>query len=233
MNIREMHYDFKMKFNKLDSQKNRNLQIPEIDWYLNSAEKLLIKLIAFPREKSNLGFEINQRTIEDIRTVVKTSEEILIQNNIVTLPLDYEYFLKAVCLISKGNCKNVRARFHPSQHDDMNEESLFYSSSFEWREIYGVFNENGIEILKDNSFNVDSIKISYIRKRKYMHNAQDFRNGTYTDLKGNPLTGFQDSELPELIHPDIVDLAVFLAESPIVTQDVNRKAQIIGLNGLK
>ena len=30
MNIREMHYDFKKKFNKTDIQKNRNLLVPEI-----------------------------------------------------------------------------------------------------------------------------------------------------------------------------------------------------------
>ena len=41
MNIREMHYDFKKKFNKIDSQKNRNLLVPEIDWSLNEAVNII------------------------------------------------------------------------------------------------------------------------------------------------------------------------------------------------
>ena len=49
MNIREMHYDVKKKINKLDSQQNRNLLIPEIDWALNEAMSLFIKMICLLR----------------------------------------------------------------------------------------------------------------------------------------------------------------------------------------
>ena len=69
MTIKEMHYDLKMKLNKVDSQQNENLLIPEMDWVLREAEGLFIKMIAEPRIKSYLGFEMNQRTIDDIRTL--------------------------------------------------------------------------------------------------------------------------------------------------------------------
>ena len=61
MNAREMHYDFKQKLNKIDSQKYRNLLVPEIDWKLNEAQEVFVKIIAEPRLRSQLGFEINQR----------------------------------------------------------------------------------------------------------------------------------------------------------------------------
>jgi hypothetical protein len=51
MTIKEMHYDFKRKFNKVDSQKNRNILVPEIDLYLNEAEEIFVKLIAEPRKR--------------------------------------------------------------------------------------------------------------------------------------------------------------------------------------
>jgi len=35
MTVKDMHYDFKKKLNKVDSQQNRNLLIPEIDWTHN------------------------------------------------------------------------------------------------------------------------------------------------------------------------------------------------------
>ena len=49
MNAPEMHYDFKKKFNKIDSNNNRNLLVPEIDWTLNEAQDLYIKMVAEPR----------------------------------------------------------------------------------------------------------------------------------------------------------------------------------------
>ena len=48
MTIQDMHYDFKKKLNKIDSQQNRNLLIPEIDWTLNEAQELFVKITAFP-----------------------------------------------------------------------------------------------------------------------------------------------------------------------------------------
>ena len=44
MTIQEMHYDVKMKLNKVDSQQYRNLIIPQVDWILNEAQELFVKL---------------------------------------------------------------------------------------------------------------------------------------------------------------------------------------------
>ena len=49
MSVKDMHYDFKTKLNKLDSNLYRNLQIPEIDRKLNEAMFIFIKSIAEPR----------------------------------------------------------------------------------------------------------------------------------------------------------------------------------------
>ena len=74
MDIRSLQYDFKQKLNKVDSQQYRNLKIPEIDWKLNEAADIYIKTIVEPRKFNNLGFETSQRTIDDIRTIVKNNE---------------------------------------------------------------------------------------------------------------------------------------------------------------
>ena len=63
MTISEMHYDFKKKLNKVDSEQNRNLLVPEIDWALNEAQELFIKMIVEPRQRSFIGFEKSQRTV--------------------------------------------------------------------------------------------------------------------------------------------------------------------------
>lgn len=234
MNIREMQYDVKKKINKLDSQQNRNLLIPEIDWALNEAMSLFIKMIAQPRNKSNLGFETSQRTIDDIRTIVVNNDNSPtyqpILNNISSLPEDYLHFIRGYVNMNKGNCLNVKARLHIRQHDDEFEESPFDKSSFTWRTINGVFFENGVKFYTDDTFTIDKFYISYIRKPKYMHNAQDFRNGTYKLPSGESLTGSVNCELPEHTHREIVDIAVLLLTGELQIPDYEVKMTKLNLN---
>lgn len=230
MNIKEMHYDFKKKFNKVDSQKNRNLLVPEIDWTLREAEELFIKLIAEPRVRNQHGFEVNQRSIDDIRSIVVPDYSIPVVAGVIALPTDYKFFVKAEATISKGKCTGIKARLHIRQHDDMFEESPFDNSSFEWRTVNGVFNQDGIKIFTDGSFNVDSVSITYIRNPKLMHNAEDFKAGTYTLPSGVVLTGIENCELPIHTHREIVDIAVMLASSEINTSDLQVKLNKLNIN---
>ena len=55
MTIQDMHYDFKKKLDKIDSQQNKNLLIPEIDWVLNEAQEMFVKIVAFPKKYEYLG----------------------------------------------------------------------------------------------------------------------------------------------------------------------------------
>lgn len=229
MTIKEMHYDFKKKFNKTDSQKNRNLLIPEIDWALNEAEKIFVKLIAYPRLRNHLGFETSQRSIEDIRTVVVKSPIIPNASRVVLIPDNYEYFVKGICTTSKGNCTNIRARLHITQHDDMVEESRFYGSSFEWREVMGQFTADGIQLLLED-FQVDTVQLHYIRKRAYMHNAAGYPGGTYLTPDGVALVGTQNCELPAITHSEIVDIAVAMTAGEIQTSDFQIRMNKVGFN---
>lgn len=217
MSIKKMHYDFKMKFNKIDSQNNRNFLVPEIDWLLNEAATLFVSIIAEPRLKKQLGFETSQRTIDDIRTIVVSDDSnwINVSDNKAALPEEYWHFIKGRVKMTKGDCKDIIGRVYIRQHDDMFEESSFYNSSFEWREVNALFYNEGLKFFSDGSFTIDSVCINYIRKMKYMHNAESFRAGGYTLPSGEILTGFEDCELPEPTHGEIVDIAVLIASGNI------------------
>lgn len=235
MTIQDMHYDFKKKLNKVDSQQYKNLQIPEIDWVLNEAQELFVKLVGKPRIKSYLGFETSQRTIDDIRTLVVKPESdpnayITVNNNIVTLPSNYWHFIKGEVLISKGNCQNVKAKFTLQQHDDNFEKSVFDKSSFEWREVNGVFFENGIKLYDDGTFTNNEFHITYLKKLDYIHNAQNFRTGTYNLPSGEVLTGTVNCQLPDHTHREIVDLAVLITSGEIKAQDYQIKGNKLNLN---
>lgn len=228
MTIKDMHYDFKKKLNKVDSQQNRNLLVPEIDWAINEAHELFVKMIAQPRMKSYLGFELNQRNIDDIRTIVVKSNCLNVVNNTASLPGNYWHYVKGHVEMSKGPCKNIKGKFHLKQHDDEFEESPFDNSNFEWRNVNGVFYEGGIQVHTDGTFTVDKLCIDYIRKLTYIHNAEDFRPGGYRLPSGTLLTGSVNSELPEHTHREIVDIAV-----AIVTGEIQGGDYEIKMNKLK
>jgi len=230
MNVKEMHYDFKKKFNKIDSQKNRNLLVPEIDWFLNEAEEIFIKLIAEPRIKNNLGFETSQRSTEDIKSIVVT--ECLNPNgkSVVQLPERYKYHISSNCTITKKECANRKAKVFIVQHDDDSEGSVFNKSSFEWREVNALFNSDGMLFGTDGTFTVDNVCITYIRKTKYIHNAEDYRIDGYVMPSGVALTGSVNCELPDHTHREIVDIAVMLASSEIQTSDYQVKLNKLNFN---
>lgn len=233
MTIKDMHYDFKKKLNKVDSQQNRNLLIPEIDWALNEALELYVKIIAQPRMKSYFGFEVNQRSIDDIRTLVVNNQCLNVINNVVALPPEYWHFIKGNITMSKDSCVNVKGTFHLRQHDDDFENSPFDKSSFEWRTVNGVFFDGGIKVYDDGTFTNNQLCISYIKKHPYIHNAQDFRTGTYKLPSGIVLTGTSSCVLPEHTHREIVDIAVLLVTGEIQGQDYQLKLQKLNLNQLK
>lgn len=241
MTVQEMHYDFKMKLNKIDSEQYRNLRVPEIDWLLNEAQEFFIKSIAFPRVPNHLGFETSQRTIDDIRTIVidnKQLEKDLINSEdrqkVFILPTDYMFYISAKVTVSKAQCGLKEVRLLIKQHDDKFEESPFDNSSFEWGDINATFDSKGLRVYSDGTFDVENVKLNYIKEPAYIHNASDFKpEGQYKSLKtGLNLTGRQNCELPNQTHREIVDIAVMLASSNLDMQNIQIKQGKLNLNQL-
>lgn len=236
MDVREMQYDIKFKLNKVDSQQNRNLRGPEMDWAINEAHEIFIKSIAEPRIQNHLGFETSQRTIDDIRTIV-VNDEILIPTKInnetyrVELPSTYMFYISASVLMYKKDCGERVARTIVRQHDDRFEDSPFDNSSFEWKEVNIRFYDGGIKIFTDGTFTIKEVRLNYIRKHAYIHNAQDFLpTGSYKLPSGVILTGRHNSELPEQTHREIVDIAVLLLASNMELPSYQLKQAKLNLN---
>ena len=232
MNIREMHYDLRLKLNKVDSQKYRNLFVPELDWKLNEAEDMLVKAVAFPRQNKIIGFEVNQRIKDDLRGLVveQINEEgtclsaIKINDLIykVPIPQEYRYYIKSSVLAEKGLCKRKLTGL-AKNHGDQNELSPFDVSSFEWEDCNLLFVGNDIHVYTDETFIVSKLCLGYYKKSLYMHNAQDYPGGSYKRAdKVTVLTGSQDCQLPATVHRDIVDIAVLITTGDMMA-DYNIK----------
>lgn len=237
MFIEDMHYDFKKKFNKIDSNQNRNLLVPEIDWALNEAQNIFLDLIAAPRKPSLHGFEKTQKNIDDIRPLVVPDQRLDVtkltdSTYLMDIPGDYRYFVKGTASISKEKCKDKTARIYVQKHDDEFEESVFDSSSFEWREVNALFTEDGLRLFTDTTFTVDSVLLTYIKNPVYIHNAKDFRGGQYKLPSGQILQGKQDCQLSEQCCREIVDIAVAITAGEINASDYQIKLSKMQLGGL-
>lgn len=247
MSIKNMHYDFKKKFNKIDSQQNRNLRVPEIDWTLNEAMRLFVKMIAQPRVRNHLGFEVNQRTIDDIRVLVVEPDMFYengglstafdpavldVSKNMCTLPKNYWMYLKGYVDMQKEDCL-ATARLHVKKHEQEFEESPFDDSSFEWREVNALFFKDRLKLFTDGTFTNTKVKLSYIRHPLYMHNAEDYSSKGYNLPSGQNLKGKIDCELPIETHSEIVDIAVMLASSETQSTNFQNTLHKLRLNHLQ
>lgn len=222
MDIKAMHYDFKKKLNKVDSQQYKNLRVPEIDWVLNEAYELFVKIIAEPRIFNHLGFERNQRTIDDIRPLVVpidlTNPITATGANTFILPTNYWFFINAKVEMQKIGCTNKIGRVYIRQQDDEFEESPFDKSSFEWKTVNGIFAENKIKLFTDGTFTNTKLYLGYIKKALYIHNAEAHSVSGYKMPDGTVLSGSQNCELPDHTHREIVDIAVLITTGELENQ---------------
>ena len=115
MTVEEMHYEFKLKLNKVDSLDYQNFFVPEIDWYLNEAMKMFIKQrygLANPKRQ---GFEVTQKRIDDLRNLVVAGANQLAALSPVTdlkpfytanLPTDYMFLVRVNADATKEGCES-------------------------------------------------------------------------------------------------------------------------------
>lgn len=208
MTIKEMHYAVKTGLNKLDSN-HRNLQVPEIDWFLNQAHDVFVKSCMPQSASIFLGreFETSQRTIDSISVLVQPVVLSIVEE-LVSLPKDYYFYVNGYVEAVKDNCTKL-IRCYTVQHDDLHKESANTVSSFEWEECNINFEAGGIKVYPSD-FKINKLNLIYIRKPKLVYNAADYNNGSY-DYFGINVSGTSDSELSVIAHDDIVRIAIFLA----------------------
>lgn len=238
MNIREMHYDFKQKLNKIDSEQYRNLKVPEIDWKLNEAIDLFVKLVAEPKIKINLGFEGSSRITDDIRSLVTDTKSLTLtaldsSHYLAALPTDYLYYVSMDSMkMKKGGCTVQAQKIFVRQHDDNFTSSVFDKSSFTWREVNIRFYQDGIKIYTEGEFSVEEALLSYIKIPAVVNNCEDFPGNSYKTLAGVTLTANVNCDLPIETHREIVDLAVAITTGDLQIPDLQVKMGKLQLNQL-
>ena len=233
MTVEEMHYEVKLKLNKVDSQDYENLIVPEIDWYLNEAQDIFIKQRYGISNNKRSGFEASQKRIDDLREIVVKGQIIPFSTSSADLnafeaclPANYMFYVRSRLDIEKEGCgEKTAVSAVQIQHDDLNEvlNDPFYSPSFEWEEVPIVFMDSSLELCNngsvlgysDGSFTLNNLRLDYLRHPLRISWANGMGTGGYIYPNGVTAVGLQNCELAEHTHHEIVDLAVMIASGDL------------------
>lgn len=197
MKILDMHYDFKRKFNMLDTSARRSFQTQEIDWLLNEAQVQFVLL----RLRSQ-GLPEGQRNLDDLRPLFK-DEMVIPVNNEASFPPDLFLTVKVEAKVTKEGCGTKRIRVFNMAHDDTHERDTFVQSSFEWEELNAEYRQGKL-FLFPTDFVINEVYFTYIKNPPLMYYALQ----PYRLPSGDLLSGIVDCELPQHTHNTIVDMAV-------------------------
>ena len=235
MTVQELHYQFKLSKDRVDTLSNQDFNPAEIDWFLNEAQLVYVK-----RQYDNT-FETNERISKALSNLVVKKEEQgdLVPTNlngVYELPLSllkypHLYIISGTAKVMSGTCTSTVV-LKPISHDDYldalrdpfnrsSKEHLLYN--------YGKSSETAMVtsmyMYPTIPSTVESVQLEYI---KY---PSRISIGTYTYIDGityPPTT----SELNEQSHVEIVDLAVVIASMNIESPEyIQLKTAKLGLAG--
>lgn len=200
MTIEQMHYEFRILYNGIDSNKSRGWQIPEIDHLLNKGQtKFINDIIENDRGEDGMWAITALSPLVTTATFsVNTSQPTFT----ITKPTDFMYVWGVEVTARKGDCvKKIPA--YQVQVDDIHEYSPFSKSNFEWEEVNYEIVGDTLKFYVDG-FTVTRVYLTYLRQPQYIHYAQT----GYNLPDGTLLTGKQDCELPPQTHYKIVELSI-------------------------
>lgn len=287
MTINEMHYEFKLQYDKIDAYDRRNLEPWEIDSFLNRAIFLFLISRYDISKSTKRGFETDQKRISDLSSLHIKSPELqpyitpvliapgryeinvsTLGNNINNSYYRYMFLTKAIVEMEKNNCTKL-CEVNLYQIDDR--KNTYNEPSWNWcrtlgnfgRSTYPVstvdvpatsqnnpyYNQNlelitpGAPDLHDllndriqsfyldttdtngvSQYTVNKVYISYI---KYPNRV--FFGG-YDHIDGLVDSSAQQihCDLNDLVHPEVIRLAVGLARKDLQDQaGIQTSAQLI------
>lgn len=219
MNIIEMHYDFDLKYDRVTSQYRQDFNRAEKDWLLNEAQYVVLKQRYGLHNNYQSGFESLQKRIDDLSSIhIKYPRQPYVtltyhsDENIYELPLsslEEEYWIftsKGKVKVSEDDCDYV-ASVKLVQNDDDVERDPFQNSYREEVNInFGKSSEEeGSSIyFYPGSLTLTEAYIEYLKKP----NRMNFGGYEYIDGVTYNQT---NCELPDMLHNEIVDIAVNIA----------------------
>jgi hypothetical protein len=209
-----MFQHLKFGLDKLDTQSYPDILEEQAEYVLNEAQLRLVKTRYSKNNIYQRGFEELQKRTEDLRTLVKNVELIptlaftgtfkAYKVNIQDVFANgdtYMFYLRGNVQVNSSKCSSRYTSVKLVQLDDLDKVLADPFNKPTINEPVITFEDGGIFIYADSSFNVSKFRLTYLKKPRLISIFDGI-----------------DCELPEHMHEEVVALAIELAalgiESP-------------------
>lgn len=218
MSIQELHYQFKLNLDRIDSLANPDFNPAEIDFLLNEAQLIFVKQRMGTTNMKRSGFETLQKRIDDLGNLVINFPiqpyitPILVSPGVYEVDLTttlypYLQLINAYVIVTNADC-TLKIPLKFVQHDDITEalRDPFNKDSKEFipYNIGKNSNNTGSSIYIYTTQNITSVAVEYVKYPKRV----SFGNYAYIDGITYPPSTLETSEQT---HREIVDIACQLA----------------------
>lgn len=211
MTSREMVYQFKLQAQRVDSKRSTGLKLAQIVIYLNMGMGQLLMTRYGANNAYQATLEEIQKRIDEWQRLIISHEDLDMVSvdderyagDISKTKQKYQFLLRVHFLATKDKCVRQKLRSTYSQSDDLNVDldNPDANPNFEWRETVHRLSEDKLIAYTDRTFSIDLANIDYLR---YPVNIDI---SGYTHFDGSSSADV-DCELPEFLHPDIINEAI-------------------------
>lgn len=237
MNVKEMHYSFKVKTDKVDSLKNVNFLPAEIDWIINeSIQNFVDNKYKDFESIQDLIDQLSSLTIKSPTTIqpavpVTQVSTGVYQMKLSDLEFKYLHLVRLNALANKTGCTAKIMRGNEVTHDVLDKVLLspFEGPNYDWVILPYVFGrENTAGSTNSSIYLYTKGEFTLVEAYpEYLKIPTQVFYGGYNSLDGQYTTATPpvDSDLPEAFHRRIINIAVAEVSNYLNRPDYPYKVQ--------
>lgn len=216
MVISRMHFEIKLRYNKLNSNHKEDFRKELLDDAINKASDDFVEIFysGNNRKEYQLGFEVTQQRIDMLSTLVvpeKSLTPTLVRTNVYKVSTNttpkYRHFVRG-WVIPTG-C-SYKIPITTVRHNDLDHKLKDDSQkpSLKWQRCLGSFKNDGLYLYTD--FTISDVVIEYLTNPVKVfsggYDSLEYLQGDTTAYKSaDPIV---HSNLPEAYHDLLVDMTV-------------------------
>ncbi len=233
--IERIHHEFKLHYNKLNSNHKKDFASAYIDDLANRAQNEYVDIFATGTnaKKFKIGFEVTQQRTEMLGNLV-VPQNTIIPTSVNTDHLDYDIYEYKVAddyhYFVRGNIRTNCGTFSfsPKQHDDINTLLIGYHTkpSVMWKRFPTIVRRSTIGNSKSyyihvpNGVSIEEFQLTYIKKPNKVfiggYNTLEYIHGDLTayNTQTNPVHSELEEEYLHVLIDIMVDIVSRILNDP-------------------
>jgi hypothetical protein len=220
ISAKKLVYDFRRKFNSVNSGRNQDIALVDIIAYLNEAQEIWFENRVFVAQT-------NEKVRNDLRVFKKDKVKLSITPYgdgavLAKYPTDLYKRLNHLIVATKSCCPEIKKEIIPRiiQSDDLHEarHNPFRRSDFFFEQLNAIETVDGLVLYHDNEFEITDIYIDYYRRPGEIHapTLEECEGDVYYDYAGRIITKDQDFEVDATYAVnEVVDISILKASRDV------------------